>query len=45
MADTRIRIAKDKAELVKALKDGSDLNGPLQTYADVVAFAAMLGDE
>lgn len=43
MADTRIRIAKDKAELVKALKDGSDLNGPFQTYADVVAFAAMLG--
>lgn len=43
MADTRIRIAKDKAELVKALKDGSDLNGPFQTYADIVAFAAMLG--
>jgi dnd system-associated protein 4 len=43
MPDTRIRIAKDKAELVKALKDGSDLNGPFQTYADVVAFAAMLG--
>jgi dnd system-associated protein 4 len=43
MADTRIRIAKDKAELVKALKDGSDLNGPFQTYADVVAFAAILG--
>jgi dnd system-associated protein 4 len=42
MADTRIRIAKDKAELVKALKDGSDLNGPFQTYTDVVVFAAML---
>jgi hypothetical protein len=39
MADTRIRIAKDKAELVKALKDGSDLNGPFQTYVDVVAFS------
>lgn len=43
MVDIRIRISKDKAEIVKALKDGSDLNGPFQTYADVVAFAAMLG--
>jgi dnd system-associated protein 4 len=43
MADARVKIAKDKAELVKALKDGSDMNGPFQTYADVVAFAAALG--
>ncbi len=43
MADARVKIAKDKAELVKALKDGSDMNGPFQTYADVIAFAAALG--
>lgn len=43
MADARVKIAKDKAELVKALKDGSDMNGPFQTYADVIAFAAVLG--
>jgi dnd system-associated protein 4 len=43
MAIARVKIAKDKAELVKALKDGSDMNGPFQTYADVIAFAAALG--
>jgi dnd system-associated protein 4 len=43
MADARVKIAKDKAELVKALNDGSDMNGPFQTYADVIAFAAALG--
>ncbi len=43
MADARVKIAKDKAELVKALKDGSDMNGPFQTYADVIVFAAALG--
>lgn len=43
MADSRIRIAKDKAELVRSLRDGSDVNGPFKTYADVVAFAAALG--
>jgi dnd system-associated protein 4 len=43
MADARVKIAKDKAELVKALKDGSDMNGPFQTYAEVIAFAAILG--
>lgn len=43
MAIARVNIAKDKAELVKALKDGSDTNGPFLTYADVIAFAAALG--
>jgi dnd system-associated protein 4 len=43
MADARVKIAKDKAELVKALKEGNNMNGPFQTYADVIAFAAMLG--
>lgn len=27
MADSRIRIAKDQAERVRALRDGSDTNG------------------
>ncbi|MCM1981987.1 DNA phosphorothioation-associated protein 4 [Lyngbya confervoides] len=43
MADTRVRIPKDKADLVRALKEGSDSNGPFQTYADVIAYAAALG--
>jgi dnd system-associated protein 4 len=43
MAIARVKIAKDKAEFVKALKDGSDMNGPFQTYADVIALAAILG--
>ncbi|AVH62933.1 DNA phosphorothioation-associated protein 4 [Nostoc sp. 'Peltigera membranacea cyanobiont' N6] len=46
MAETgRIRVAKDKAELVKDLtltsSDGG--TGPFQTYADVIVFAAALG--
>lgn len=40
---TRIRIAKDKAELVKALTIGEKSNGPFQAYADAIAFAAALG--
>ncbi|MGK7933398.1 MAG: DNA phosphorothioation-associated protein 4 [Microcystaceae cyanobacterium] len=43
MAVYRIRIAKDKADLVKALADFDEGNGPFQTYADVMAFAAVLG--
>lgn len=39
----KIRIAKDKAELVKALTSGSGSTGPFQTYADAIAFAASLG--
>lgn len=45
MADKRIRIPKDKAELVRSLKEGSDSNGPFQTYADVMAYAAALGSQ
>ena len=45
MADARVKIAKDKAELVQALKNGSDVNWPFQTYADVIAFAAALGSK
>lgn len=43
MAVHRIRIAKDKANLVQVLVDFGEGNGPFQTYADVVAFAAVLG--
>lgn len=39
----RIRVAKDKAELVKALTSADGATGPFQTYADVVVFAAALG--
>ncbi|MEC4819877.1 MAG: DNA phosphorothioation-associated protein 4 [Scytonema sp. PMC 1069.18] len=44
MAETgRIRVAKDKADLVKALTSGDGETGPFQTYADVIVFAAALG--
>jgi dnd system-associated protein 4 len=39
----RVRIAKDKAELVQALLDIKETSGPFQTYADIVAFAASMG--
>ncbi len=44
MADIRIKVAKDKAKLVKALsarEKGS--TGPFQTFYEVLAFAAALG--
>jgi dnd system-associated protein 4 len=43
MADIRIKVAKDKAKLVKALRAGEGSTGPFQTYADVVAFGAVFG--
>ena len=44
MAETgRIRVAKDKAELVKSLTSANASTGPFQTFADVVGFAAALG--
>ncbi|MDJ0844557.1 DNA phosphorothioation-associated protein 4 [Crocosphaera sp.] len=43
MAINRIRISKDKAELVQSLVDFNGGIGPFQTYADVIAFAATLG--
>ena len=38
----RIRIAKDKADLVKALTELEDKTGPFKTYADLIVFAASL---
>lgn len=43
MSENRIRVAKDKAELVKSLIASADNNSPFQTYADTILFAAVLG--
>ncbi len=43
MAVHRVRIPKDKAQLVQLLVDFNEGVGPFQTYADVMAFAATLG--
>ena len=43
MALPRIKIAKDKAELVQKLLDTKGTTGAFQTYADIIAFAASLG--
>ena len=44
MAETgRIRVAKDKAELVKDLTSSNGGTGPFNTFADVIVFAAALG--
>ena len=43
MALPRIRIAKDKAELVQKLLDAKGTTGAFATYADIIAFAASLG--
>ncbi|MBW4675537.1 MAG: DNA phosphorothioation-associated protein 4 [Desmonostoc geniculatum HA4340-LM1] len=43
MAVNRIRVAKDKAELVKSLVASKDTTGPFQTYVEVMVFAAALG--
>jgi dnd system-associated protein 4 len=43
MAANRIKIAKDKADLVKALVASKDTTGPFKTYVEVMVFAAALG--
>ncbi|MDH6086856.1 DNA phosphorothioation-associated protein 4 [Umezakia ovalisporum] len=44
MAETgRIRVAKDKGQLVKDLTFSDGGTGPFQTFADVIVFAAALG--
>lgn len=43
MSENRIRVARDKAELVKSLVATPENNSPFQTYADVMLFAAVLG--
>ncbi len=39
----RVRVAKDKAEFIRSLKNSETSNSPFQTYADIVTFAAVLG--
>ena len=43
MALPRVKIAKDKADLVQKLLDTTATTGIFQTYADIVVFAAALG--
>lgn len=43
MALPRIKVAKDKAELVRKLLDNKATTGAFATYADVIAFAASFG--
>lgn len=43
MAVHRVRIGKDKANLVEALTMGKESRGTFETYADVVMFAAVYG--
>ena len=43
MGANRIRVAKDKADLVKSLVTSESTTGPFPTYADVMVFAAALG--
>jgi dnd system-associated protein 4 len=43
MSEGRIRVAKDKAELVRSLIESNDNHSPFQTYADAMLFAAVLG--
>lgn len=43
MAASRIKIAKDKADLVKALIASNEKTAPFETYVEVLVFAAALG--
>ena len=43
MADIRIKIAKDKAQLLKALRPEDPSERTFQSYADALVFAAALG--
>ena len=43
MALPRIKVARDKAELVRKLLDTKGTTGAFATYADVIAFAASFG--
>lgn len=43
MAEVRVRVAKDKEQILKALRVAEDASGLFQSYADVMVFAASLG--
>lgn len=39
----RVRVARDKAEFIRSLKNSETSSAPFQTYADIVTFAAVIG--
>lgn len=41
----RIRVARDKAEFIRSLKNSETPSAPFQTYADIVTFAAVIGSK
>lgn len=43
MIENRIKVAKDKADLVRSLKASNNPTAPFQTYVEVMVFAAALG--
>lgn len=43
MIETRIKVARDKANLVKELKISNNPNAPFYNYVDIIAFAAAVG--
>ncbi len=43
MALPRIKVAKDKAELIRKLLDSKETRSAFQTYADILVFAASFG--
>ena len=43
MALPRVKVAKDKADLIQKLLDTKGTTGTFQTYADIVIFAASFG--
>lgn len=43
MIETRIKVARDKANLVKELKISNNPKSPFSNYVDIIIFAAVLG--
>ncbi|PSB02518.1 DNA phosphorothioation-associated protein 4 [Merismopedia glauca] len=43
MAESRIKVARDKTDLLKALAASDNITGVFPTYVDVLVFAAALG--
>lgn len=43
MIENRIKVAKDKANLVRNLKISNNQTAPFQNYVDIIVFAATLG--
>lgn len=43
MIENRVKVARDKANLVKELKTSNNPNAPFYNYVDIIVFAAVLG--